>query len=394
MAYLVWLGIEEKGTYDIIKKIAKKKFKEDELNELKAQLLDGWIKNVGTEDGFAETWQVVEDAARYSFNASHALSVAIDSLYGAYLKAHYPLEYFTVALSLYADDMERTANLTSELEHFNITIKNIKFGKSRADYEMSKEENVIYKGLSSIKFCNVQIADELYELSKNKYKNFIELLIDINEKTSVNSRQLDILIALNFFEEFGKNQYLLEIVKLCNGIKEGSKVIRPSMLTCKQLKKDKLELYGISDYMAKKYCSKETAKQYSEIDNMGLVLELASRIENKPLSVVEQVKFEQEYLNYVIYSNPKVHESYYIVTEYRTLKDSRKPYLTLHNIRTGADIKTKITSVKVYEKAPIGLYSVIKVNEFTPKFKTKNVNGEWVVTDEIENILTDYEVIR
>lgn len=394
MAYLVWLGIEEKGTYDIIKKIAKKKFKEEELNVLKEQLIQGWVKNVGTEEGFAETWQVVEDAARYSFNASHALSVAIDSLYGAYLKSHYPLEYFTVALTLYMDDMERTANLISELDYFNIKIQNIQFGKSRAEYEMSKEENVIYKGLSSIKFCNAQIAEELYELSKNKYNNFVELLIDINEKTSINSRQLEILVGLNFFEQFGKNKYLLEIIKLCNGVKDGSKIIKPAMLTCKQLKKDKLDEYGISEYLAQKYCAKETAKQYSDIDNIGLVTELAQRIDNQPLSVVEQVKFEQEYLNYVIYTNPKVHESYYIVTEYKTFKESRKPYVTLHNVRTGEDVKTKITSVKIYEKAPFGLYSVLKVNELTTQFKKKNVNGEWVVSDETEEILTDYEVIK
>jgi DNA polymerase-3 subunit alpha len=147
--------------------------------------------------------------------------------------------------------------------------------------------------------------------------------------------------------------------------------------------------------LAQKYCAKETAKQYSEIDNIGLVTELANRIDNKALSVVEQVKFEQEYLNYVIYTNPKVHESYWIVTEYKTFKESRKPYVTLHNVRTGTDIKTKITSVKIYEKQPFGLYSVLKVNEFTTQFKKKNVNGEWVVSDtETEEILTDYEVIK
>ena len=43
MKYLVFLGIEEKGTYDIIKKIAKKKFKEEELNALQMQLEEGWI---------------------------------------------------------------------------------------------------------------------------------------------------------------------------------------------------------------------------------------------------------------------------------------------------------------------------------------------------------------
>lgn len=38
----------------------------------------------------------------YLFNASHAVCVALDSLYGAYLKAHYPLEFYTALLSNYA----------------------------------------------------------------------------------------------------------------------------------------------------------------------------------------------------------------------------------------------------------------------------------------------------
>lgn len=384
MSYLVWLGIEEKETYDIIKKIAKKKYKEEEQEELKEKLLKGWIKNVGTEDGFAETWQVVEDAARYSFNASHALSVAIDNLYGAYLKSHYPLEYFCVTLTMYAGDMERTANLISELDYFGIKINNIKFGKSSAEYMMDKETNSLYKGMASLKYCNEQIARELYELSQNNhYNSFIDLLTDIKTKTSVNSRQLEILIGLNFFSDFGKNKYLMDVNKIYD-----------KFYSIKQVKKDKMEELGLSEYLMNKYAEKETAKMYKDIDNLGLISELIKRLENKSLSVVEQVKFEQEYLGYVIYTNHKVHESYYIVTDYKTFKEIRKPYVILHNVCTGEDIKTKITSVKVYERQPFGLFSVLKVNEFTTQFKKKNVNGEWVVSDETEEILTDYEVIK
>lgn len=397
MSYLVFLGIEEKGTYDIIKKIAKKKFKEEELEELKGKLLHGWINKIGKEEGFNETWKVVEDAARYSFNASHALSVAIDSLYGAYLKSHYPLEYFTVTLSLYSDDMERTANLTDELKYFNIKLHNIKFGKSGSDYMMDKETNSIYKSITSVKYCNSQIAEELYELSKNHYDSFPELLKDINEKTSINSRQLTILTILDFFSDFGKNKYLLDIIELCNGVKEDKKngiKAKPALLTMKQIKKDKMEELGISEYLMTKYAGKETAKQYSNIDNLGLVTEMTSRIENKSLDVISQIKAEKLYLEYVIYTNPKVSDYYYAVIEYRHYKESRKPYCTLHNLNTGEDIKTRIKSVKVYENAPFGLYSILKVQNFTMSPKVKNVNGEWVKTDELEPILTDYEVIK
>ena len=68
MEYLIWLGIPEDNTYDIIKKIAKKKFKHEELEELKNKLLKNWVNKLGNDKHFNETWKIVEDAARYSFN--------------------------------------------------------------------------------------------------------------------------------------------------------------------------------------------------------------------------------------------------------------------------------------------------------------------------------------
>jgi DNA polymerase III alpha subunit len=269
MKYLVWLGIEEKGTYDIIKKIAKKKFKDKELEELKTKLLEGWTKNVGAEEGFAETWQVVEDAAHYSFNASHSLSVAIDSIYGAYLKSHYPLEYFTVVLTLYADDIDRTSKLIEELPYFNVTIQPIKYGKSGSGYTMDKKNNAIYKGVSSIKYCNSQIAEELLELSHNKYDTFTDLLKDIKEKTSLNSRQLDILIRLNFFSDFGNNKYLLRVNEIYD-----------KFANAKIIAKKKMEELGVTEFLMAKYAGKETASQYRELDNEGLIKELCSKVKN------------------------------------------------------------------------------------------------------------------
>lgn len=383
MKFLVWLGIEEKGTYDIIKKIAKKKFKEEELLELKQTLIKGWITKVGREEGFADTWQVVEDASKYSFNASHSLSVAIDSLYGAYLKSHYPLEYYTVVLSLYNGDMDRTAKLISELTYFDIKLKPILFGKSQSDYSMDKSTNSIYKGISSIKYCNSQIADELIELSNNKYDSFINLITDIKAKTSLNSRQLNILTGLNFFKQFGENKYLLNVIELYD-----------KFATCKQLKKAQLEQLGISEFIAKKYSNKETAALFKEIDNTGLIKELCNSLENKPMGIIEHIKFEKEYLEYVTYQDENVDEDYYIITDFIQGKDVTKPRFVARQIKTGQDIKSRIKKSKIFKENPFGLYSVLRISEFDKEFKKKPVNGEWVVTDETEDILNNYEVIK
>lgn len=385
MKYLVWLGIEEKGTYDIIKKIAKKKFPKEELDKLHKQLENGWIEKIGASDGFAETWQVVQDAARYSFNASHSLSVAIDSMYGAYLKSHYPLEYFTVVLTLYAGDMKRTSNLISELLYFGIELKPIKFGKSGSDYTMDKENNCIYKGIASVKFCNVQIANELLELSKNKYDSFIDLLRDIREKTSVNSRQLTILIGLNFFSDYGKNKYLLNIVDVYD-----------KFANVKVIAKKKMEELGLSKYLMAKYAGRETASQFRDIDNQGLIKELCSRLKNEDMNVVEQVKFDMEYLQYTDYVNPNMSKDYYIVTDFKVYKDSRKPVFILRRLCNGEEIDGRIRQAKVYEQSPFGEFSILNINTLTYEFKKKKVGDQWLDSDETELVLHsgDYEVIK
>lgn len=383
MKYLVWLGIEEKGTYDIIKKIAKKKFKEKELEELQKQLKEGWIKNVGAIDGFAETWQVIQDAAHYSFNASHSLSVAIDSIYGAYLKSHYPLEYFTIVLTLYADDMDRTSKLIAELPYFGIKLQPIKFGKSGADYTMDKQANTIYKGIASVKYCNSQIADELLELSNNKYDNFIDLIKDIKEKTSLNSRQLSILIGLNFFSDFGKNKYLLNVVDVYD-----------KFANAKIIAKNKMESLGVSEYLMTKYAGKETKSQYREIDNQGLIKELCDRLKNECMNIVEQVKFDLEYLEYTDYTNPQMADYYYIVTDFVTFKDAAKPTMVLRRICDGEEIKTRIKQSKIFKSQPFGCFSILKIEGFTYAFKKKLIDGEWKDTDETEPVLEEYEVMR
>lgn len=384
MRYLIWLGVEEKGTYDIIKKIAKKKFSPEELNELHKQLEDGWVNKLGTKDGFAQTWQVVQDAARYSFNASHSLSVAIDSIYGAYLKSHYPLEYFTVVLSLYSGDRDRTPKLISELPYFGISINPIKFGKSGSDYTMDKATNSIYRGVASVKYCNSQIADELLELSKNKYDTFIDLLYDIDENTSVNSRQLEILTKLNFFSDFGNNKYLLYVIDIYDKFHKA-----------KVITKKKMDELGVSEFLMKKYSGKETKSQYREIDNAGLMKELCSRLDDDSMNIMEQVKAEKEFLGTINYTNTAMKDYYWIVIDFDDSRNATRPYVTIRRICNGEEINTRIKRANVFTSHPFGEFSILKMDKITYEYKKKKASdGRWVDSDQLEPVLCDYEIIK
>jgi DNA polymerase III alpha subunit len=382
MAFLVWCGMKEDHTYDIIKKISKKKFTPEAKEELRLELLAGYKNNLGTEDGFDEVWQVVDDAARYSFNAAHAVSVAYDSIYGAEAKEHYPLEYFTVVLNEYQSDNEKTSRIIAELDYFGIKIENIKFGKSKSQYTFDRNTNTIYKSISSIKYCNETMADELYELgSNNTYDDFVEVIKDIKTKTSVNSRQLQILTILNFFSDYGSNKKLLRIIELFEKFYDR-----------KQIKKADIEVLGINIDEFEGCYDNETPKMYKELHMDVYINKVSRKIEDKPLSIKEQIKYEQEYLEYITYTNPKAPKNMFYVVEAKFYKDKTKPYLNLYNLRTGEALKTKITSGKNFVERPFQTGNVINVTEFREKNKMKMVNGTWVKTSELEKIVVGWDV--
>ena len=221
--------------------------------------------------------------------------------------------------------------------------------------------------------------------------------------STINSKQLNIITGLNYFSKFGNNKYLLNVINLYNGIEEKdsatkkNKKVLPPLRSCKQIKKDKLEQYaeyGLSEYLLQKYSEKETPKQYAQIDNIGLLNELISRLPNESMSIQEYVKFEKEYLQYITFVNSDIAEHYYIVTEFSQYSDASRPYFTLYNLKTGESIKTKIRQGKLYKEQPFGLYSVLSINGFTYKNKTKMVNGEWQKVEELEAVVEEYEVIK
>lgn len=367
------------------------------------KILEGYCNHSTQERKIAEEEakqfvQIVQDSSEYQFGYNHSTAYSMNGYECVWLRTYYAIEFVAAYLNR-AENKEDT-NFGIELAKMNnIQINPIKFGKSSAEYTIDKENNAIYKGIASIKFCNSRIAEELMDLSKeNEYETFIELLDDITTKTSVDARQLNILTGLNFFSDYGCNKYLLQVIKLYNGIKDEKtkKVILPSLRNCKQIKKDKFEVferYGVTEYLVQKYSGKETPKQYGDIDNIGLLKEICSRIPNKSMSVIEQVRFEKEYLQYVTYYNPSVADFYYIVVDFKTFKDTTKPTLVLKNIQTGEETKTRIKQGKIYKQNPFGEFAVLKVEGFTMDFKKKLINGEWQTTDELEPILEYYEVM-
>ena len=373
MSYLVWLGIPEKDSYDIIKKISKKKFKEDELKNLKDKLSKGWMNKIGNLDMFEKTWSDIENSSRYSFNASHSVSVALDALYGVYLKANYPMEYYSVVFEIYSDDINKTRDLTDELPYFNIKLKLPKFRISNNHYTCDKRNNVIYKNIQSIKFLNETIAEQLYGMRDMQFNSFLDFL----KVNPCNSKQTEILIKLDFFSEFGKTGKLMDIYNFYQTRYDKNKFK-------KQIKKDK-NPYSID--IISKY-SKETEKQYVIIDEERFCNDIISSFEDKEISIKERLDAQIEYLGYIEYKNDKTKDYGYIID----INTKYTPRFTIYKIDTGETISVKY-SKRDYEQSELDKGKIIKFIA-TEKPRKKLIDGHWVDLEESELWIKSYKIFQ
>lgn len=384
---------------DELRKATAKK-KASLLNKIKPELFDGLSKRGWTEGQLNSLWGTMIDFAKYSFNKSHSVAYAIIAYICMYLKTHHPREFLCAWINSVSTKTEKVAECIKEANRMKIKVYLGNYADCSPITKVYKDGIMV--GTNTIKYCNSQIAYELNGLSKRKYNSFVDVL-DAIATTSINAKQLKILTGLNFFNEYGSNKHLLNVIRLYDGIEEKdpltkkNKKMLPPLRTCKQIKKDKLEQYseyGLSEYLVQKYSEKETAKQYSNIDNVGLLNEMIDRLQKEQMSIQEYIKFEKEYLQYVTYTNKKVSDSYYIVTEFDDSRCSTRPRCTLYRICDGESIDTRINKSSIFKNNPFGLYSIINMQTITYEFKKKKVGDKWVTSDETEPIMNEYEVIK
>lgn len=392
MAFLNWLGIDMKETYDIVKKISKKIFLKypEQMEALKEKVKPQWIKNTGSLDKFDETFQVVNDAGSYAFNSAHSYCVGNDGAEIAYLKAYYPFETYEVCLNRFdkKKNKDKVALLKQEMkEAFDINEGELKWGRDNRQYTLDKENNCIHPCLSSIKGMGQNVANELYDLHANKkYTNFLDLLIDIKEKTSVDDSMLDTLIKLRYFSEFGKTQKLLNIVNTYNSFYKKDK---GTVVAKKQFKKENLK--GDMFLLVKKYANNETEKTFTKVNVRSLVDEIISNIEDKEVSIKTILKTEIDFLGYISYIDEKYQDNVVAVTNIK-INGWGTPFIDLYSIKTGKSTTVKVDK-KYYNEKPLSEYEIIVINNIDEKNKKRKIDGKWIVIDEKELVLNNYSRI-
>ncbi|MGL5149226.1 MAG: hypothetical protein ACRC7N_01470 [Clostridium sp.] len=369
------------GEADIIRRgFAKKTGTEQFIPKIKEGFINTMFNKYGVNKDESERLvvnfiQVIIDASEYLFSENHSLPYTYIGYMCAYLREKYTLEFITTALNINKDKDEKTSNIIKYANDNGIKISSPKFGYAKSEYFMSKETNSIYKGVASVKNLNAIVADELYELSQsNSYNNFIDLLNDIKTKTKCNSRQLDILIKLNYFDKFGKTKKLLDIV-----------YIYESLNGKKQFKKDKLPL-NLTVHDIKKYSKSETEKQFREVDTLALINDICGSLANVDISLQTILENQQSVLGYVDYINPKLDKRYVLVSDINT---KYTPTLNTYSLGSGNTCKCKIAKKLWNNEGQLNDNDIIYIHSMERKFGHRKV-GE--TTDKKGKVKPVFEV--
>lgn len=352
-------GLSGSASDNIRRAIGRKQ--KDRLDAAMPSILDGYCQKSSkpraeAEQEAKEFLQIIEDSASYQFGYNHSIAYCLLGYLCAYYRYYNPLEFITSFLNNAAND-DDIQNGTALARQRGIKITQPKFGFSRSDYFFNTEKNVIAKGLSSVKYMSKAVADELYELfQNNSYFTFVDLLRDINERTSLDARQLEILIKIDFFSEFGNQRELFSICDFFELFKKGE---------AKKIRKDRVDGTQLEEivrrYASDKTKAGEEAKSYTLNDVPAILRECEAYVKAahvSDLSIAMKAKNFKDIMGYAGYisGNEADRNKLFISAVYpvRRKKDNEIFGYSILTQSLGSGKESRMTVFKRrYDKDPI-----------------------------------------
>ncbi len=353
-------GLSGSESDNIRRAIGRKQ--KDRLDKAMPDILDGYC-NKSTkprevaEQEAKEFLQVIEDSASYQFGYNHSIAYCLLGYLCAYYRYYHPLEFITSFLNNAANE-DDIRNGTSYANRVGIHVTMPKWGLSKSEYFFDTERNIIAKGLTSIKYMSDGIAETLYNMAKeNTYERFVDVLHDIDTKSNLNARQLDILIKLDFFSDFGNQRELLRITDLYNIVfKKGQ---------AKKISKEKVDGTPLEPIVTKYSVgttkSGGVAKSYTILDVESIIRESEDAIKAihmNDLSDLIKVRNFADVMGYVGYVSGQDEDrrKLYVLEVYPLVrrKDNKQFGYSIVTRSIGSGKESRFTVVnKVYDTDPI-----------------------------------------
>lgn len=123
------------------------------------QIVEGAVKRGIDEKIAASIFDEMMDFALYAFNKSHAAAYAVVAFQTAWLKCHYPVEFFAAILTSFIEKSDKITKYISVAKGMGITILPPDINKSGKQF--SVDDGKIRFGLAAVKNVGSAVVDEI-----------------------------------------------------------------------------------------------------------------------------------------------------------------------------------------------------------------------------------------
>jgi DNA polymerase III subunit alpha len=187
---------------DLRKAIGKKK--RDLMATMKSKFLEGMKASNTDAKVAADLWALMEKAADYSFNKSHAACYALISYRTAYLKANFPAEYMAAVISSVMNTKDKVPFFVNRCSEMGIDVLPPDVNSSGHSFVVS--DNAIRFGLDAVKNVGHAAVEAILRAREEKP---IESIWDFCERVdsrAVNKRAIECLIKCAALDSTGDSR--------------------------------------------------------------------------------------------------------------------------------------------------------------------------------------------
>ena len=257
------------------------------------RFIEGAVKNGISKDVAAGIFLKIEPFAEYGFNKSHAAAYAIIAYQTAFLKTHYPNEFFAASMTMDISNQKKLAEFYEEIIRLKIKVIRPNINSCFADFR-SDQKNFYY-ALGSIKNVGYEAMNNIVQerIKNGKFISIENFINRVNPK-DINKLQLEGLVKSGAFDEIYENR-----ASLFNSI---PKLILKSKSVFENKEANQIDLFGENSFLNEQIVEKNEEwlfenKLKKEFEAVGFF------ISDHPLNQYKELYDDYNIINYETFFN-------------------------------------------------------------------------------------------
>ncbi len=189
------------GGADLLRRAMGKK-KPEEMAKQKTVFLEGAAKNNHDPIKAEKLFDLMANFAGYGFNKSHAAAYSVITCQTAFLKAHYPVEFYATLLSTERENTDKITKYIADAKRHHIDVLPPDINESDTDFTVLTESQIRF-GLGAIKGVGQIAIDSVLEARKKggPFTDLFDLCARGNTRT-VNKRVLEAFVKAGALDSF------------------------------------------------------------------------------------------------------------------------------------------------------------------------------------------------